>query len=312
MTVLLDSLVNPASEQADQIYKLSVYFIIAASAVFLLVVILLVYILIRYRSKPSDNEPKQTQDNKTVERWMVAGPALLVALFLYLTIDTMHKIQPPITSQKPDIVITGHQFWWEVNYPADSVTTANEVHMPVGKKLLVQLNSADVIHDWWVPSLGNKMDLIPGRENHVWITIHNPGIYEGTCSEFCGAQHAWMRIKVIAQSPEDFQAWLTKDQSPAPEVTGESALKGKDIFLQSSCSSCHTIRGTTAQGKVGPDLTHIASRSTLLAGMLSNNESNLGKWISDPQKIKPGSMMPKFIYQQDSIKSLVSFISQLK
>jgi cytochrome c oxidase subunit 2 len=312
MTVLVDSLINPASDQADQIYRLSVYFIIAASAVFLLVVVLLIHILIKYRSKPSDSEPKQTKDNKAVERWMVAGPAILVALFFYLTIDTMHRVQPPITDQKPDIVITGHQFWWEVNYPDDSVTTANEVHMPVGKKLLVQLNSADVIHDWWVPSLGNKMDLIPGRDNHVWITIHNPGIYEGTCSEFCGAQHAWMRIKVIAQSPEDFQAWLVKDKSLAPEITGESALKGKNLFLQSSCSSCHSIRGTTAQGKVGPDLTHIASRSTLLAGMLSNNESNLGKWIGDPQKIKPGSMMPKFIYQQDSIKSLVSFISQLK
>lgn len=312
MTALVDSLINPASDQADQIYKLWVYFIIAASAVFLLVVVLLIHILIKYHSKPSDSEPKQTKDNKVVERWMVAGPAILVALFFYLTIDTMHRVHPPITDQRPDIIITGHQFWWEVNYPEDSVTTANEVHMPVGKKILVQLKSADVIHDWWVPSLGNKMDLIPGRDNHVWITIHNPGIYEGTCSEFCGAQHAWMRIKVIAQSPEDFKAWLVKDKSRAPDITDESALKGKDIFLQSSCSSCHTIRGTTAQGKVGPDLTHVASRSTLLAGMLSNNESNLEKWISDPQKIKPGSMMPKFIYQQDSIKSLVSFIAQLK
>lgn len=312
MTALLNSIITPASEQADQIYRLSVYFIIAASAVLLLVVTLLVYILIKYHSKPSDIEPKQTRDNKAVERWMIAGPAILVGIFFYLTIDTMRKVESPITGQKPDIIITGHQFWWEVNYPADNVTTANEVHMPVGKKLLVQLKSADVIHDWWVPSLGNKMDLIPGRDNHVWITIRKPGIYEGTCSEFCGAQHAWMRIKVIAQNAEDFQAWLTANQKPAIEATGEIALKGKNIFLKSACSSCHTINGTTAQGKIGPNLSHIGSRSTLLSGMLTNTDSNLEKWISDPQKIKPGSLMPKFIYQQDTITALAAYVSQLK
>ncbi len=312
MPLFLDSIVDPASEQADQIYRLSIYFIIAASVVLLLVIILLTYILFKYRSKPSDLEPKQTRDNKTVERWMVAGPTILVGIFFYLTIDTMRKVESPIAGQKPDIIITGHQFWWDVNYPADSVTSANEVHMAVGKKLLIQLKSADVIHDWWVPALGNKMDLIPGRDNHVWITIRKPGVYEGTCSEFCGAQHAWMRIKVIAQSAEDFQDWITANQKPAIEATGEKVLKGKNIFLKSTCSSCHTIKGTTAQGKIGPDLTHIGSRSTLLSGMLINTDSNLMKWISDPQKIKPGSMMPKFIYQQDSIKDLVSFISQLK
>lgn len=312
MHVLLDSIIKPASDQADLIYRLSVYFIITASAVLLLVVVLLVYILLKFRAKPADSEPKQTRDNKTVERWMIAGPAILVGIFFYLTIDTMQKVESPITGQTPDIIITGHQFWWEVHYPSDSLTTANEVHMPVGKKLLIQLKSADVIHDWWVPSLGNKMDLIPGRDNHVWITIQKPGVYEGTCSEFCGAQHAWMRIKVIAQSPADFNAWLEKDKQPAIEASEALAIKGKDIFLKSACSSCHTVKGTTAQGTIGPNLTHLGDRSTLLSGMLENTTTHLENWINDPQKIKPGSMMPKFIYPPDTLAAIVAYVSQLK
>lgn len=312
MYVLLDSILKPASDQADQIHQLGVYFIIAATAVLTLVVILLSHILLKYKAKPADPEPKQTRDNKTVERWMIAGPAILVGIFFYLTIDTMRKVETPLTDQKPDIVITGHQFWWEVHYPNDSVTTANEVHMPVGKKLLIQLKSADVIHDWWVPSLGNKMDLIPGRDNHVWITIQKPGIYEGTCSEFCGAQHAWMRIKVIAQNAEDFQAWLEKDKQPAEEASNALAITGKNIFLKSACGSCHTINGTAAQGTIGPNLTHLGSRSTILSGMLANTSDHLEKWITDPQKIKPGSLMPKFTLQTDSIKALVAYVSQLK
>lgn len=312
MPRLLDNIINPASDQADQIYRLSVYFIVTATAVLLLVVILLGYILLKFRAKANDAEPRQTRDNKTVERWMIAGPAILVGIFFYLTLDTMRQVAPPITDQIPDIIITGHQFWWEVHYPGDSLTTANEVHMPVGKKLLIQLKSADVIHDWWVPALGNKMDLIPGRDNHVWITIRKPGIYEGTCSEFCGAQHAWMRIKVIAQDTEDFKTWLAKNKQPATAVKETLALKGKDIFLKSDCSSCHAIKGTTAQGTIGPNLTHLRSRSTLLSGMLSNTNDHIENWIRDPQKIKPGALMPKFISRADTLDALVAYVSQLQ
>jgi cytochrome c oxidase subunit 2 len=209
-------------------------------------------------------------------------------------------------------VITGHQWWWEAVYPGSKVTTANEIHLPTGRKLLLQLNSADVIHDWWVPSFGAKMDMIPGMNNFLWVTIDKPGIYEGTCSEFCGEQHAWMRIMVVAQTPDDYNKWLVAHTIKAKVPVDSLAKIGEGIFMNSSCSSCHSIQGTIAAGMEGPNLTHFASRQTMLSGMMDNNPGNLEKWLTDPQKIKPGAHMPRFIFSKDSVRAITAYLTQLK
>lgn len=225
----------------------------------------------------------------------------------------MNAVSPSVPkNRQPDIVITGHQWWWEVAYPASNVVSANEVHLPVGKQLLMEMRSADVIHDWWVPELGNKMDLIPNHPNYLWLNIHKPGKYIGACSEFCGAQHAWMRINVIAQTESDFNKWLAANAKDAVQPTDELAMKGAELVQSKSCGSCHRIVGTAATSNVGPDLTHLASRHSLLTGLMENNENNLFKWISHPQQIKPGAHMPDFNMDKDSVNAIVHYLEELK
>lgn len=225
----------------------------------------------------------------------------------------MNAVSPEVPkNRQPDVVITGHQWWWEVDYPAAHVVTANEVHLPVGKKLLMEMRSADVIHDWWVPQLGNKMDLVPDRSNYLWLNIHKPGKYIGACSEFCGAQHAWMRINVIAQTESDFNKWLAANAKAAPAPSDSVAIRGAELFQSKTCASCHRIQGTAATSNVGPDLTHIAARHSLLTGLMENNKDNLFKWISHPQEIKPGAHMPDFNMDKDSVTAIVHYLEELK
>lgn len=225
----------------------------------------------------------------------------------------MNAVSPPVPKDRvPDVIITGHQWWWEVDYPAAHVVTANEVHLPVGKRLLMQMRSADVIHDWWVPELGNKMDLIPGQSNYLWLDITKPGIYAGACSEFCGAQHAWMRIKVIAQDEKDFNKYLAANANDAVKPTDSLAIKGAELFQSKTCASCHRIQGTAANANVGPDLTHLAGRDEILTGLLKNSEANLFKWVDHPQDIKPGAHMPDFNFKKDTLNAIVHYLNQLK
>src|SRR5699024_9126571 len=187
--------------------------------------------------------------------------AALVGLFFYLTVSTMIKTNKPVNGQTPDLVITGHQWWWEAQYVNTGAITANEIHVPVGKRILLRFKSADVIHSWWVPDFGQKMDVIPGKTNHLCLQVEKPGLYLCACSEFCGAQHAWMRIRVIAQSPDKFQRWEQHQaKAVAASIAGNSITDmGRKLFNQKTCGNCHTIRGTKNVGKIGPDLTHLAS-----------------------------------------------------
>jgi cytochrome c oxidase subunit II len=186
------------------------------------------------------------------------------------------------------------------------------VHLPVGKHLLMEMRSADVIHDWWVPELGNKMDLVPKMNNYLWLDINKPGDYIGACSEFCGAQHAWMRINVIAENEHDFENWLAQNSKDAIKPKDSLSIKGAEIFQTQTCASCHRIQGTVATSNIGPDLTHIGSRAELLTGLMKNNEENLYKWISHPQEVKPGAHMPDFKYGKDSVNAIVHYLTQLK
>src|SRR5665213_445930 len=312
--IFLQSVENPASQQADRINRLFNYFNIAAGLMLLLVIFLIVYICIKFKQKKGDtDEPVQTSHNNKLEAAMIGGPTLLLAFFFYQTVTTMNAVSPSVPKDRqPDIVITGHQWWWEVDYPDANVVAANEVHLPVGKQLLMEMRSADVIHDWWVPQLGNKMDLVPGRSNYLWLNIHKPGTYIGACSEFCGAQHAWMRINVIAQTESDFNKWLAANAKDAIQPTDELSIKGAELIQSKSCGSCHRIVGTAATSNVGPDLTHLASRHTLLTGLMENNENNLFKWISHPQDVKPGAHMPDFNLDKDSVNAIVHYLEELK
>lgn len=312
--ILLQSVEDPHSFQADRIYHLFNHFNIAAAAMLLLVIVLTIWFIIRFRRRlGDDSEGAPIEGDRRVETVMIGIPVLLLAWFFYETLTVAAAVLPPVDpKQQPDVIITGHQFWWEASYPGSHVTTANEIHLPVGRQLLLEMRSADVVHDWWVPQLGNKMDLVPGRKNYLWLDIREPGEYIGACSEFCGQQHAWMRIRVVAQDKQDFSRWLDSNARAASPPTDDLARKGKALFEASSCANCHRITGTTAAGTAGPDLTHIGSRATILTGMLTTNEKNLGDWIDHPQDIKTGSYMPAFLFPRDSVRALAHYLEQLK
>ncbi len=308
----MHSIFTSATAEAERLHTLDIYFIVVALVVLLLVAGLATYFSLKYRHRPGDQDPEQTSSSIKTELVLMGGPTLLILVFFFLTISTTRAVLPPAGAATPAVRITGHQWWWQASYPGTNVETANEIHLPVGKALLIEGTSADVIHDWWLPTFGEKMDVVPGLKNHVWVTIKNPGVYEGACSEFCGQQHAWMRIRVVAHTPADYARWLQAAAQPAAAPEGALAQAGSGLFARYACSSCHQIRGTAAHGQQGPDLTHFGSRQTMLAGLLPNNEQNLTRWLNDPQAVKPGAHMPRFLFAPDSIRALTTYLSHLK
>ena len=308
---LLDSVLHSATTQAEEINKLHVYFLFAAAFILFIVTAATVYVLLKFKSKEGQEYQSKTLSNKW-EILMIGVPMAMVIVFFILTVRTMHDVLPSAEGKSPDVVVTGHQFWWEAQYPGQQVTTANEIHLPAGKTILVKLLSADVIHDWWVPEFGNKMDLISGKENYLWLNIKKPGIYHGACSEFCGAQHAGMRLIVIAQPEQEYNQWLLQHKQPAAATNDALAQTGAQIFAEKTCGNCHNISGTSSNGQAGPDLTHLASRQTLLTGLIPNDKKSLARWIENPQEIKPGANMPKFYLDKDSVNALVAYLSSLK
>ena len=312
---LLQSVENPASREADKINRLFNYFNVAAAGMLLLVGFLIVYICVKFRQRKGDtNTPISTKQNKKLELFMIGGPFLLLVFFFYQTVTVMNSVsasQDP-KGKQPDVIITGHQWWWQVEYPNAKVITANEVHLPVGKPLLLEMRSADVIHDWWVPELGNKMDLIPGNKNYLLLNINKTGSYIGACSEFCGAQHAWMRIHVIAQTQTDFNNWLAENGKSARQPHDSLAITGALLFQTKTCANCHRIQGTAATSNAGPDLTHLAERDELLTGLMANDSANLFKWVDQPQEVKPGAHMPDFKFKKDTVNAIVHYLLELK
>lgn len=225
----------------------------------------------------------------------------------------MHASDPATAAeQAPDLVIVARQWWWEIRYTKSGVVTANEIHIPAGERILARIESADVIHNFWVPQLGRKMDAIPGHPNQMWLQADTPGIYEGTCSEYCGAQHAWMRIRVVAQTPSAFATWQqAQQQVPALPGSGDAG-HGARLFQSMTCANCHAIAGTGADATVGPNLTHVGSRATLGAGVLENTPDNLAKWLASPQAVKPGNHMPNLKLTDTEISALVAYLESLQ
>lgn len=214
------------------------------------------------------------------------------------------------------VQIIGHQWWWEIIYPAatpsDQVTTANEIHLPVGRPIALSVTSRDVIHSFWAPNLLGKRDLIPGYTTGVWLQIDRAGAYHGQCAEFCGRQHARMGFDVVAEDNPEFEEWLVSQRNPADEPQGAFAIEGRDVFMSSRCSGCHMIRGTAASGTAGPDLTHFASRPTIGASARPNTPEDLRAWIANPHDTKPGNQMPANPLGERQLSALVAYLEGLK
>jgi cytochrome c oxidase subunit II len=302
-----------SSAQADDINRLFLNFILLSAIILAIVAFMVIGGVIIYRSKKKTGEPRQIFGNRSLELVWTLIPLAIVTILFFLSLKIMKKINEPITKgRKPDVIIIAHQWWWDMEYPEYNVITANELHIPVGKNFLMRIQSADVIHSWWVPALGRKTDAIPGRMNYSWIEADSVGEYAGTCSEYCGTEHAWMRIKVIAETQQQFDKWIEQQHKPSHRPTDSLGILGEKIFQEKTCGSCHTISETPANARIGPDLSHLASRETLLSGMMKNNRKNLKRWLEDPQKVKKGSNMPDFLMNKEEINALTDYLEQLK
>lgn len=302
----------PGSPFAQAIVDLAVPITLVCAAILLIVTGLILVILVRFRGGPGVPEPRQIAGARTLELVWTAIPLVLVVGMFVLTARTMRAADPPI-DRDPDIVVIGHQWWWEVRYPAANVVTANEIHLPAGTPVLLRLESADVIHDFWVPQLARKVDMIPGHPNHLWISADAPGEYHGACAEFCGAQHAWMRLLVVAETADEHAAWLAAQQTPPPAPTDPAAQRGAALYAERTCIACHAIAGTAPTlANAAPDLTHLMSRRTLGAGVLRNGPEELGRWLADPQTYKPGSHMPDLELTPAEVADLVAYLGALR
>jgi cytochrome c oxidase subunit 2 len=311
-----------AGPQAAHIGGLWWLFVAICSAVMLAVVIALAIAVVRGLRRGRDAASRHAPD-ATHERQ--AGVAVTVATALTVVVLGVLLVASVLTSRTlsalavPDpltIEMRGHQWWWEITYadsdPSRRMTTANELHIPVGRPVKIALTSRDVIHSFWVPALHGKRDLITGHQTFIWVQADRAGAFEGQCAEFCGAQHARMRLKVFADEPAQFAAWLEGQRQPGAEPATPLAQRGRDVFVSGPCALCHTVQGTEARGTVAPDLTHIASRTTLAAGVLPNTRGHMAGWILDPQSVKPGAQMPASSFDVDSLHALLAYLDTLK
>ena len=308
----------PASTPADSIYHLSRLVLGITAGIFVVVCSLLVYVVVKFRTNENDDnrEPAQVYGSNRVELAWTVVPCLIVIVLFLATARVVHGIQdarrPPGTI---DVTAVGHQFWWEFRYPTLGVVTANELHVPVSdpKKpspTFIHLLSADTDHSFWVPRLAGKTDLIPNRQNEIWIDPHEAGLYLGQCAQYCGVQHAKMLLRVYVQSREDFDRWIEAQSHPAQ--TNEPVSEGRRIFETTACINCHTISGTVANGRFGPDLTHLMSRDTIASGVVPNTPEELRRWVGNPDTIKPGSKMPSMQLSEHELDAITAYLSTLR
>lgn len=275
------------------------------------------------RSYTSHEDPLpviKTPEADAVAKWWVASAVAVTTVIMFvvlvLSIRTGTYVENVSAQNSVTVKVTGHQWWWEVTYPNSqpdqTIFTANEIHVPTGQRIAVLTNSADVIHSFWAPSITGKRDLIPGYSTAFSFTVDRAGTYRGQCAEFCGLQHAHMGFAIVAESPEEFEAWRQSQLTSAKEPESALARRGQSVFLTHACIMCHAISGTTAGSHVGPDLTHFASRGEIAAGLLPNNPGSLAGWILDPQRMKPGTTMPPNNLSGEDLEALVTYLESLR
>ena len=316
------SVLDAMGPQAAHIVDLWRVFVVICSLVFAAVLAALLYVVWRAPRAGADSAPDLSAVNRPERRLrrnvagaVVASGALLVALVL-ASVFTDRALAQLSLVNAVNIEVTAHQWWWTARYtnggPSDIFVTANEIHVPTGRPVLVQLKADDVIHSLWIPNLAGKKDLIPGRSASLQFRADKPGVYRGQCAEFCGFQHALMGLLVVADEPPQFEAWVQAQRAPASEPGNPQAARGKELFQSLSCAMCHAIQGTIANAQHAPDLTHVASRQTLAAGTLANTPQEMGSWILDPQRHKPGTNMPATPMSPQDLDALVAYLGSLK
>jgi cytochrome c oxidase subunit 2 len=320
---------RPDSTPADSILRLSILVLVICAVIFVIVFCLLVYSVTKYRERDANkgSEPPQVYGSDQVELAWTVIPVLIVIVLVLASARFTHSIQDaPRPSGAVDVIAIGHQFWWEYRYPKFGVVAANELHVPVSDPghptpTFLTLLSADTDHSFWVPQLAGKTDLIPNRVNHTWIDPHETGIFLGQCAQYCGVQHAKMLLRVYVDSQEDFERWIAQQAQPAeagklaasddPPAAGD-VDRGRQIFESTACINCHAVAGTVADGRFGPDLTHLMSRDTIASGAALNNRENLRNWIHNPDSIKPGSLMPPMQLNEQDLDALTSYLMTLR
>jgi cytochrome c oxidase subunit 2 len=354
------SIFSPHSTPAGDVYGLSVFVLAITGGIFVVVSTLIVYVLIRFRARPTDTtEPPQVYGSIQIELSWTIIPILIIVVLFLTTARVLFSVQDaPKPPNALDVIVVGHQFWWEFRYPQYNVVTANELHVPLSSKsdprpTYMQLTSADVMHSFWVPQLAGKTDVLPDRVNAMWIDPQKTGLYLGQCAQFCGPQHAKMLIRVYVDTPENFRKWIAAQQKPQPELANQQASLisapnpgngnpaagmppnspatpgtvtsaspaitqsitpqvGQLVFEREACINCHTIRGTVANGRYGPDLTHLMSRATLGAGAALNTPGDLLQWIADPNTYKPGCLMPAMHLTDRQNQQITAYLLTLK
>jgi len=312
------SIFAPASTPANSIYELSLFVLTITGAIFVTVASVLAFVVFRYRQKGPDDttEPAQIYGSTQVELAWTVIPVMIVVVLFLTTARMIFAIQDaPQPKSALDVTVVGHQFWWEFNYPKLGIRTVNELHVPVSDPqsptpTYLTLLSADVIHSFWVPQLAGKTDVLPNNVNKLWIDPHHTGLYVGQCAQFCGVQHALMLLRVYVDTPEQFAAWVKNQQQAA--VSAENVAAGRHVFETQACMNCHSIAGTVATGRFGPDLTHLMSRATLASGAMDNTKENLREWIRRPDTFKTGVLMPAMQLNDQQLDQVTAYLSTLR
>lgn len=297
------------TEAADVARMWWVMFAMAA-AVYVVVAGLIIAAVLRGR-RTEIGRPSKVKDEAFVWIGGLAVPVAILAVVAALTVSTVNHVRRPAAGALA-VEVVAKRWWWAVSYPGTGVTTANEIHVPVGRQVRIGLDSDNVVHSFWVPQVAGKLDTVPGQHNELRVTVTRPGTYRGECAEFCGLQHANMNLVLIAQSEPDFERWLVRRQSAPTGASSDLTEQGLVVFQRAPCAGCHRIKGTSATATIGPDLTDFGSRQTIGAGTVPNDERHLMLWIGDSQSIKPGNLMPPMSLSPSDLRAVVAYLESLK
>jgi cytochrome c oxidase subunit 2 len=314
----IGNIFDPQATPAVSAYRLSLLMLAICAAIFVVVAGLITYAIVRFRRRKTDDvrEPVQVYGSNRIEVAWTVIPCLIVVVLSMATARSVVEVQNKrIPADALQVTVIGHQWWWEYRYPKLGIVTANELHVPLSTAAkpavtALRLESADVAHSYWVPQLAGKTDLIPGITNTMWIDPRQAGTFLGNCAEYCGTQHANMLLRVVVESPADFEKWVVAQRMDAASDPQIESARAR--FLSLNCINCHTVTGTVAAGTFGPDLSHLMSRTTLGSGVVPNTVENLRAWVKDPQVIKRGNLMPNLQLNSRELDEVVSYLSSLK